>query len=692
MEDLLKNNEIKRIDKRNNYAMANYGHLPTEELNLEKYIHKTISDSIKIDYHRGVCIGYRNLALHYIISDSSIDAFEILQKIERLIKTYDLEDEDTLDLYSAYIIYYIEYVGDLVMGTKYAQKGLELAEKLNNKNMIMRLKSNLAVINIRLGYLENAREMLETTLEYYESISDEYHSMYVYNNLAEVYLNLNLLSKSKSYYQKALKHSKDKDEVTIIIDSSNGLSQILAKEKHFIDAIELLEDVIEYLKASKNVKFEIEANIQLANIYVLQGINEAAFKVLNSIEEKIDQIENQTVLIRFYKLYADVSKNLEQYQIAYYALDKYHEYFIKLNDIKGERAINEVMKKEYQKTVVRLETIATVGRELTTLSNVDEVLFEVKDILSSLMDINGIGIGELRGDHIEFNHFLVEGLKMDATSVTLDNESSLAVWSVNNNKEVQVNDLDNDYGLYVKTIARNKVVSDADNRKETTKSVLYAPLVVKGETIGVFTIQSFKKNAFLTEEFEVFRIIVAYVAIAFKNVSQSMILEEQSIKDSLTGINNRRGFTEFYNNITQEKQDLSTVAIIMLDLDYFKKINDNYSHVAGDEVLIQVAKVLMDMEGQLIISARLGGEEFGFVIFNESEDFAIAFAEQVRTRIEELNVIYDRHNIKVTASLGVSFEVYNSETDFKQLYYQADKAMLVAKSSGRNNIKINKNN
>lgn len=582
MDNALNVNEIERIDKRNNYAMANYGHLPTEELNLEKYIHKTISDSIRIDYHRGVCVGYRNLALHYIISDSSIDAFEILQKIERLIKTYDLEEEDTLDLYSAYIIYYIEYVGDLVTGTKYAQKGLELAEKLNDKNMIMRLKSNLAVINIRLGYLDNARGMLEATLEYYESINDEYHSMYVYNNLAEVYLGLDLINKSKSYYHKALKLSKDKDEVTIIIDSSNGLSQILAKERHFTDAIDLLNEVVEYLKASKNVKFEIEANIQLANIYKQQGILEAAFKVLDSIGIKIGQIENQSVLIKFYQLYAEVSKALGKYQLAYESLEKYHEFFIKLNDIKGERAINEVMKKQYKKAIERLEAIATVGRELTTLSNVDEVLFEVKEILSTLMDINGIGIGELRGDVIEFNHFLVEGLKMEPTKVALDNKSSLAVWSVNNNKEVQVNDIDNDYGLYVKTVARNKVVSDKDNRKETTKSVLYAPLVVKGETIGVFTIQSFKKNAFLTEEFEVFRIIVAYVAIAFKNVSQSMVLEEQSIKDSLTGINNRRGFTEFYQGIEQEEVELDSVAIIMMDLDYFKKINDNYSHVAGD--------------------------------------------------------------------------------------------------------------
>lgn len=690
MDESIKANEIIRIDKRNEYARMNYGQLQTDDLNLEVYINKTISDSIRIDYHEGVSDGYRNLALHYIISDSSIDVYEILQKIEKLIKAYDLDEKHTLNLYSAYVVYYLEVIGDVVTGTTYAKKGLEIAEKLNDKEMVMRLKSNLGVVYIGLGHIEGAKELLESALEYYMANNDVFHIMYVYNNLAEVYLISDSLSQAKNYYQKALDIAKDKNEVIIITDASKGLSEIYCLEKHYTDAIEIINEVISYLKLNNNIKFEIEANIQLASIYVKQGISQAAYNILVSLDDNIKILENQTVLISYYELYSKVAKELGEYEAAFHAHTKYHEYYIKIHDLKAERAISEVMKSEYKKTINRLETIATVGRELSTLANIDEVLFEVKEILSRLMDINGIGIGEVVGDKIVFNHFLVEGYKMELQAVSLIEGNSLAAWSVNNNKEVQINDIDNEFGLYVKEIVRKTVKGDGtDKRKDGVKSLLYAPLIVKGETLGVFTIQSFKKNAFLSEEFEMFRIIVAYVAIAFKNISQSLALEKLSLKDSLTGINNRRGFTDYYQSmIDQVDYKINLVSIIMLDLDYFKKINDVYSHVAGDEVLIRVAKVLMDKEEQSIISARLGGEEFGFVIFNKNKQYVYDFAQKIRSEIENLEVAYKETIVKVTTSIGISSEKYTDETDFKQLYFEADKALFYAKESGRNRVEV----
>lgn len=155
--------------------------------------------------------------------------------------------------------------------------------------------------------------------------------------------------------------------------------------------------------------------------------------------------------------------------------------------------------------------------------------------------------------------------------------------------------------------------------------------------------------------------------------------------DSLTGLRNRRAFDEELNRLFAQRQRQGTVlSLMMIDIDHFKKINDEFGHLAGDEVLQSFAQVLNRTLREMDIVCRYGGEEFA-VICPGSHLTEVAFAAERILHAVEATVIHfeDRRN-RVTASIGVA-EVMAGEIA-ESLVQRADKALLGAKQAGRNRI------
>ncbi|MBW6454011.1 MAG: GGDEF domain-containing protein, partial [Methyloprofundus sp.] len=127
------------------------------------------------------------------------------------------------------------------------------------------------------------------------------------------------------------------------------------------------------------------------------------------------------------------------------------------------------------------------------------------------------------------------------------------------------------------------------------------------------------------------------------------------------------------------------IAMLMLDIDYFKQFNDNYGHAVGDAVLIAVANRIKHVCRATDLPARLGGEEFIILLEEPDTDEALLIAERLREVIREINIPQIEANI--TVSIGIS----TLEDDIKsldELILRADKAMYVAKNKGRNNCQI----
>lgn len=188
---------------------------------------------------------------------------------------------------------------------------------------------------------------------------------------------------------------------------------------------------------------------------------------------------------------------------------------------------------------------------------------------------------------------------------------------------------------------------------------------------------------------------LAYRALE-KEVERRKRVEEElrviSTIDSLTKISNRHHFNEEMIKIWgQAKRDIQCIALILLDIDFFKKYNDNYGHLSGDNCLFEVAKAIrncLSHPGDLF--ARYGGEEFVIVLPHSNQNGALKVAESVRIAVEQLEIEhkYGCDAMVVTVSIGVAVATPSSANSSHELLDQADHALYQAKELGRNQIKM----
>ncbi len=162
--------------------------------------------------------------------------------------------------------------------------------------------------------------------------------------------------------------------------------------------------------------------------------------------------------------------------------------------------------------------------------------------------------------------------------------------------------------------------------------------------------------------------------------------EKEARVDMLTNLINRRAFTELTNqSISRAKRNNPpSLFLAMLDIDHFKKVNDNYGHAVGDEVLVAVAQVLKDTVREIDIVSRLGGEEFAVVMEDNDIDGALTLCKRLREEVENLQTSVENKDISVTISIGLASwcDAYNLDT----FLVKADKALYKAKNSGRNQV------
>ncbi|MGZ8796859.1 MAG: diguanylate cyclase [Thermoanaerobaculia bacterium] len=164
-------------------------------------------------------------------------------------------------------------------------------------------------------------------------------------------------------------------------------------------------------------------------------------------------------------------------------------------------------------------------------------------------------------------------------------------------------------------------------------------------------------------------------------------LELLSITDGLTKLNNHRYFQDELARTFDESQRYQRpLSLAMIDIDFFKKVNDAYGHAVGDEVLRAVSALFKESVRSTDLVARYGGEEFTVMMPETELNDAITFAEQIRLMIEATPIDTQAGLLKVTISIGVASVPWSSIHDPKDLIVAADKALYRAKKGGRNQV------
>ncbi len=163
-------------------------------------------------------------------------------------------------------------------------------------------------------------------------------------------------------------------------------------------------------------------------------------------------------------------------------------------------------------------------------------------------------------------------------------------------------------------------------------------------------------------------------------------VEQLAYIDALTGLNNRRSFYKNSLLIDENaRNNKVSYALILLDIDFFKKINDTHGHAMGDKVLKMIANVIIDTKRTADIEGRIGGEEFAITLIDTSINDAITLAKRLCTEVANITLHSKLGEITLTASFGVT-AYHKDSSSFESILAVADKALYQAKQSGRNKV------
>lgn len=239
---------------------------------------------------------------------------------------------------------------------------------------------------------------------------------------------------------------------------------------------------------------------------------------------------------------------------------------------------------------------------------------------------------------------------------------------------------------YISDTAEGVLCNHIKKTEKKPKSYACLPLFAQNELLGLFYVE-FGLDTDNQRLIALAQIISEQSALSLYNIKLRDVLKTQSTQDSLTGVYNRRFFEEYLQKeILKTKNNPFTFALLLIDIDYFKKINDTYGHLVGDQVLFEFATKLRKICRQDDIVSRWGGEEFMIYLRTISLEAVKSKAEALRESIEKFAIeINQEGTVSVTISIGIAFYPYDGK-QVDDLISKADEALYQAKKMGRNKV------
>ncbi len=225
---------------------------------------------------------------------------------------------------------------------------------------------------------------------------------------------------------------------------------------------------------------------------------------------------------------------------------------------------------------------------------------------------------------------------------------------------------------------------------KTPASILCVPLRFKGKTLGVIEITDrHNGRPFTDEDLGLLGTLADYAAIAIENAKNFQRVEELTVTDDLTGLYNSRHLHQLLEfEIIRSKRHGLEFSLIFLDLDFFKRVNDQYGHLIGSRLLKEVAGVIDDSLRKLDVATRYGGDEFVLLLPQTPKDEAFKVAGRIRERLARSAFLHSEGlSVMITASFGVA--CFPTDATHKEdIIRLADQAMYRVKGSTRNDVAL----
>lgn len=211
------------------------------------------------------------------------------------------------------------------------------------------------------------------------------------------------------------------------------------------------------------------------------------------------------------------------------------------------------------------------------------------------------------------------------------------------------------------------------------------PLMIENEIIGVLNLNDNENGYFNVTDLDFFLNVSEFISLSISNAQSFEKAERLSVTDGLTGLCNRQHLEALLTSeILRSRRYRTPLSLVMLDVDYFKSVNDTFGHQEGDEVLVTVATIIKNLCRSQDVAARYGGEEFLLILPETNGAGARVIAERVREEVEGHLFNHEGKVHSVTISCGIAEINNEKDQGLASLIGVADQALYQAKESGRN--------
>lgn len=352
---------------------------------------------------------------------------------------------------------------------------------------------------------------------------------------------------------------------------------------------------------------------------------------------------------------------MQDYKKLYNSLkEEYKTYQIFL-----ESHIQELTNKniKLEKNIDSLYNIVEISKYINTYFSNDNLIGMINDMIIGILGVTYSTIFLM-----ENNELIVKTSNIEGMDITLTSEEIMHI-----NKEE---------GFLINSKEPLKQVGE---KKREIHSSMGVAIKLREKFIGYIVVEHQLYN-FMNLEIEMFlQSIANQIAIAIENYFLYRELESLTKRDPLLGIYNRKYFFEFLEKKINA-DNVDKFAIVMMDIDDFKKVNDTYGHQFGDEILINTMNIIKRWLNEHDIIARYGGEEFILYISDFSdEDSVLSKIEIIRRFIQDSKINFNGESKSVTASFGISFFPQDGTT-VNELVKAADDLLYEAKHIGKNRV------
>ncbi|MCK5674476.1 MAG: diguanylate cyclase [Spirochaetales bacterium] len=353
------------------------------------------------------------------------------------------------------------------------------------------------------------------------------------------------------------------------------------------------------------------------------------------------------------------------------------------SDITQEMEVKELLEKalvqaheareEAEASVIEANTLREVSSIITSSLDLGETLKAILDQAKKVIPYDTASVQILKDNHLTIiggggwkEPDKVLGLKFPIPG---DNPNTIVIET----KEPVV----------IKDISKNKLSFKINSAEYLGESWIGIPLLMRNEAIGMMTFDSKEKKYFTDNHIKLGKSFASHVAVALENARIYEEVKELAAIDPLTGAHNRRSFYEYA--LQQEnlyKRYGTEFSIIMLDIDYFKNVNDDFGHQVGDTILKNLVSIIKSGLRDSDFLCRYGGEEFVILLPQSDESDAYEIAERIRKSVKS-SLKINGSSSRITISNGCA-ELKSSELgNVDSLIKIADKAMYYAKNNGR---------